>query len=105
MLKSIPPVGSHRRTYEIYRAAKECLLENLQGPLVTPHEYGKLFNALNIHRLHLEFMTIKGKVRGICVVCHKELSGNQKLYCSEVCRNTEKQRRARDKHPERKLKR
>jgi len=103
--KPIPPEGSHRRKYEIYGAAKDCLLLNLQGPLVSPREYRKLFDALNLHHLHIEFMTMRGTVRGICVVCDKELSGNQKRYCSDPCRSTEKQRRARDKHPERKLRR
>lgn len=105
ILKPLPPTGSLHRTLEIYQAAKECLLRNLQGPLVTPPEYKKLFDTLRLHKLSLELMTIKGKVRGICVVCHKDLQGAQKSYCSDLCRNTAKQRRARDKHPERKLKR
>lgn len=85
--------GSGRRKYEIYRSARKCLDENLRGPLVTPHEYRKLFDALDLDRLHLEFMTFQGKVRGICVVCHKELTDRQKSYCSKLCQNTAKQRR------------
>ena len=38
-------------------------------------------------------MTIKGKVIGICVVCHKDLTGAQISYCSDNCQNTAKQRR------------
>ena len=108
----IPPPGVPGRAYEKYKIAKECLLENLKGPLVSPAKYKKLFEELNLHQLSLEVMRIRwrgspayGQIRGICIVCHSFLTGHQKLYCSDQCRNTEKQRRGRDKHPERKLKR
>jgi hypothetical protein len=91
--KPIPPVGSPYRTLEIYRAAKKCLLDNLKGPLIAPHEYKKLFDTLRLHHLNLEVMTLKGIVRGICVVCYKFLTGAQKSYCSALCQNTAKQRR------------
>jgi hypothetical protein len=89
----ISPEGSGRRKYEIYRAARKCLYENLLGPLVTPLQYKKLFDALELDRRHFEFMTIKGRVRGICLVCHKELTDRQKSYCGKPCQNIAKQRR------------
>jgi len=91
--KPIPRVGSPHRTLQIYQAARECLLNNQRGPLVTPHEYKRLFNTLRLHELHLELMTIKGKVSGVCLVCHKDLTGGQRSYCSKHCQNTAKQRR------------
>ena len=91
--KPLPPLGSPQRAYEIYKIALQCLAENLQGRLVTPHEYKKLFEALRLDDLSLEVMTINGVVRGICLVCHKDLRGAQKKYCSKLCQNTAKQRR------------
>jgi hypothetical protein len=94
----IPPGSS--RTYEVYKIARQCLDENLRGQLVTPREYERLFKALNLEELRLELYCIHyrdrpagGETRSIiCVVCLNELTGKQKRYCSDRCKDTLKKR-------------
>ena len=117
--KLISPARSSHRLYEIFKVAHECLILNVQFPLitpctatteaqvvpqfsiVTPTEYESIFRALNLHKLPLEVMTIRypghpadGQTRGICIVCLRDLIGKQKLYCSEECHNVWKHRQA-----------
>lgn len=89
---------------ERFREAYRKLIDALNKAPRQPREYAELYRQLKIEELYRLAADLGGPST-LCQVCLEPLRGNQKNYCGEPCRNLAKVRRAREQHPERKLKR
>ena len=89
---------------ERFREAHQKLIDALHKAPRQPREYAELYRNLNIDELYRRASDLGGPPV-LCKVCLEPLTGNQKIYCGNPCRNIAKVRRARERHPERKLRR